>query len=108
MVPPEESNDAVWEAVFGVLTRLRERWPSNEWSYDRRLRCVASSIPLASADAARAVYAEALPTTWTAETLSGAPASVQALAETCGGLRASQQLLWGGTADGPGARPASC
>src|SRR5262249_6338864 len=70
---------------------------------DRRLRCVASSIPLAGADAARAIYAEALPATWTAETLAGDPASVQALAETCGGLRAAQQLLWGGDADRPGA-----
>jgi hypothetical protein len=111
MTPPDETSDASidasidasWEAVWTAMARLRERWPSNEWTYDRRLRCVASSIPLANADAARAVYAEAFPATWTAETLSGAPASVQALAETCGGLRASQQLLWGGDADGPGA-----
>jgi len=53
----DASIDASWEAVFSGLARLRERWPSNEWTYDRRLRCVASSIPLANADAARAVYA---------------------------------------------------
>jgi hypothetical protein len=107
MTTPDEtisaSVEASWEAVFSSLARLRERWPSSEWTYDRRLRCVASSIPLAGADAARAVYAEAFPTTWTSETLGRAPASVQALAETCGGLRAAQQLLWGGDADGPGA-----
>ena len=95
--------DEMWEAVFATLARLRERWPSTDWTYDRRLRCVASSIPLASAEAARAAFTEALPTVWTADKLGGAPASVQALAETCGGLRASQQLLWGGDADGAGA-----
>ena len=97
------SPDETWEAVFGTLAKLRERWPSTDWTYDRRLRCVASSIPLANAAAARGAFAEALPTIWTAESLAGAPASVQALAETCGGLRASQQLLWGGDADGGGA-----
>ena len=71
--------------------------------YDRRLRCVASSIPLAGAAAARAAFAEVFPTSWSTGTLAGAPASVQALAETCGGLRASQELLWGGDADGAGA-----
>jgi hypothetical protein len=95
--------DAAWEAVLGALVRLRDRWPSTEWMYDRRLRCVASSIPLTSAAEARAAYAEALPTAWTAETLTGAPQAVKALAETCGGLRAAQQLFWGGDADGPGA-----
>ncbi|HEY6477815.1 MAG TPA: hypothetical protein VI456_14665 [Polyangia bacterium] len=99
----DASIEASWEAVWSTLARLRERWPSSEWTYDRRLRCVASSIPLAGAEAARAVYAEAFPTAWTAEKLGGAPAAVQALAETCGGLRAAQQLLWGGDADGPGA-----
>jgi hypothetical protein len=98
MATPDEQ----WEAVFATLTRLRERWPSADWSYDRRLRCVSSSLPLAQADEMRAAYAEALPTTWTAETLATAPAAVQTLAETCGGLRAAQLLLWGGEADGPG------
>jgi hypothetical protein len=57
MATPDETNDATWEAVFGALARLRERWPSTEWTYDRRLRCVASSIPLAGAAAARAAFA---------------------------------------------------
>ncbi|HTB60142.1 MAG TPA: hypothetical protein VLC06_19860 [Polyangia bacterium] len=103
MATPDETIDAAWKAVFGTLAQLRERWPSTEWMYDRRLRCVASSIPLAGAVAARAAFAEALPGAWSTATLASAPASVQALAETCGGLRASQELLWGGDADGPGA-----
>ncbi|HVZ85627.1 MAG TPA: hypothetical protein VHG72_01565 [Polyangia bacterium] len=95
--------DEAWESVFAALIRLRDQWPSNEWSYDRRLRCVASSIPMASADLARAAYAESFPAAYTAESLATAPAGVQALAQTCGGLRAAQQLLWGGSADQPGA-----
>jgi hypothetical protein len=103
MATPDETSAAAWEAVFGALARLRERWPSTDWSYDRRLRCVASSIPLAGAAAARAAFADVFPTSWSTATLTTAPASVQALAETCGGLRASQELLWGGDADGAGA-----
>ena len=61
MATPDEAIEAAWETVFGALARLRERWPSTDWMYDRRLRCVASSIPLAGAAAARAAFAERLP-----------------------------------------------
>src|ERR1700722_8702487 len=103
MATPDETIEAAWETVFGALVQLRERWPSTEWMYDRRLRCVASSIPLAGAAGARAAFGGVLPTSWSPATLATAPASVQALAETCGGLRASQELLWGGDADSAGA-----
>ena len=97
------TSDEAWDSVFGALERLRDRWPSSDWTYDRRLKCVASSIPLSGEPEARAAFADALPGAWSAETLPSAPADVQALSETCGGLRAAQQLLWGGDADGPGA-----
>lgn len=103
MGTPEEAANDVWEAVFGGLTRLRDQWPARDWTYDRRLKCVASSIPLSDEGAARAAIAGVLPATWSSATLATAPAGVQALAGTCGGLRAAQQLLWGGEADGPGA-----
>ena len=107
MATPDETIEATieanWEAVFGALARLRERWPSADWSYDRRLRCVASSIPVAGAAAARAAFAEVFPTSCSSGKLASAPASVQTLAESCGGLRAAQELLWGGDADGAGA-----
>jgi len=95
--------DETWDSVFGALEGLRDRWPSSDWTYDRRFKCVASSFPLSGEAAARAAFADAFPDAWSAETLPGAPAGVRALSETCGGLRASQQLLWGGQADGPGA-----
>ena len=91
-----------WDAVFATLERLRDRWPSQEWTYDRRLRCVASSIPLAREADARAAMTEALPVSFSVETLAGAGEGQRALVEKCGGLRASQLLFWGG-ADAPGA-----
>ena len=94
--------DEAWDSVFAAVERLRDRWPEGTWTYDRRLKCVASSIPIAREPDARAAMVEALPTSWSADTLPSAPAGVRALAETCGGLRASQLLFWGGAADEPG------
>jgi hypothetical protein len=93
----------VWESVFEGLVRLRERWLVPDWTYDRRLRCVASSIPLAEEPVARAVIRDMFPTVWSATTLAEAPEDVRALAANCGGVRAAQLLLWNGAADGPGA-----
>ncbi|HVV15838.1 MAG TPA: hypothetical protein VHH90_01440 [Polyangia bacterium] len=103
MGTPEEAANDVWEAVFGGLNRLREQWPAHDWTYDRRLRCVASSIPLSQGAAALAAVGVALPASWSPATLPEAHEDVRALAGTCGGLRASQQLLWGGPPNGPGA-----
>lgn len=103
MGTPEDAANEVWEAVFGGLARLREQWPAQDWTYDRRLRCVSSSIPMSDEPAARAAIALALPVTYTADSLAAAPQGVRTLAEGCGGVRASQQLLWGGAPDGPGA-----
>ena len=97
------NSDEAWEPVFGALTRLRAAWPSQDWSYDRRLKCVASSIPLAREAEARAAIAQALPASFSAETLASAGESQRLLVEKCGGLRAAQLLFWGGGDDAPGA-----
>jgi hypothetical protein len=94
--------DEDWSAVFTSLEQLRDRWPDNNWSYDRRLKCVASSIPLTREADARAAIADVLTQSWSATTLETAPEPVKALAQSCGGLRASQLLFWGGAADGAG------
>lgn len=96
---PEET----WAALFGALERLRAKWPASDWSYDRRLKCVASSIPLSKEAEARAAMAEVLPTPYSTESLSGAVEGVRALADKCGGLRAAQLLFWGGAPGEPGA-----
>ena len=88
--------ERAWEELFRGLDRLRSGWPSSDWTYDGRLSCVTSSIPIAAESAARVVIAEIIPTSWTASTLPQAPDEVQALAARCGGLRASQLLFWGG------------
>jgi hypothetical protein len=92
MADPNEA----WEKIFATLAGLRVRWPTPDWSYDRRLKCVASSIPLTRETDARVAMADALPTSFTAESVQAAPAGVKALIEKCGGLRASQLLFWGG------------
>lgn len=97
-----ESPNAAWEAVFAGLAGLRERWPAPRWEYDRRFKCVASSIPLTDEPAARAAIGNVFPSSFSVTTLTSAPEDVRALAATCGGLRAAQLLLWGGPTDGPG------
>src|SRR5262249_53857537 len=93
----------VWEELFLALERFRGRWPTPDWIYDRRLKCVTSSITVALETEARAAIGEILPIAWNAATLAGAPDDVRALADRCGGLRASQLLFWGGSAGAPGA-----
>src|SRR4029079_9625016 len=44
----------------------------------------------------------ALPTSFSVETLPGAPEGVRGLVEKCGGLRATQLVFWGGADDAPG------
>src|SRR5262249_23634175 len=48
---------------------------------------------------ARAAMAEALPASFSADTLAGASEGQRALVEKCGGLRAAQLLFWGGGGD---------
>jgi len=95
--------DDQWQELFAALERLKGKWPSQDWSYDRRLRCVASSIPMNLEPAARAAMTEVLPTSFSAQTLASAPEGVRKLAEGCGGVRSSQLLFWGGEPGEPGA-----
>lgn len=97
------ATDGAWDDLFRRLDDLRSRWPSPEWTYDGRLQCATSSIPMTAEAAARALIAAVTPATWTAATLAEAPAEAQALATRCGGLRAAQLLFWGGEPGSPGA-----
>ena len=97
------SVDEQWQELFQGLERLKGKWPAADWSYDRRLRCVASSIPMSLEPAARAAMTEVLPTSWSAQTLAEAPEGVRKLAESCGGVRSAQLLFWGGEPGTPGA-----
>jgi hypothetical protein len=95
--------DALWESVFEQLVALKGAWPSTDWGYDRRFKCVMSTITLAQQVAARAAMATVLPQSFTAESLPTGPPSVRALAAEYGGVRSGQMLLWGASATGPGA-----
>ena len=59
----------VWERCSRRSSGCAATWPAPDWMYDRRLKCVASSIPLARETDARAAMAEALPTSYSVETL---------------------------------------
>ena|SRR5436190_14809008 len=87
-----------WQELFDALERLKAKWPAPDWTYDRRLKCVASSIPINLEAGARAAMTEVLPTSWSSQTLADAPEKVRKLAEGCGGVRSSQLLFWGGGA----------
>jgi hypothetical protein len=95
--------DEQWQSLFQALEGLKTQWPASDWTYDRRLKCVASSIPMNLEPAARAAMAGLLPTSFSAQTLASAPEGVRKLAEGCGGVRSSQLLFWGGEAGAPGA-----
>jgi hypothetical protein len=95
--------DEQWQSLFQALEGLKTQWPASDWTYDRRLKCVASSIPMNLEPAARAAMTVLLPTSFSAQTLASAPEGVRKLAEGCGGVRSSQLLFWGGEAGAPGA-----
>ena len=73
-----------WLEVFGGLEKFRGRWPSTEWSYDHRLRCVTSVIDAGQAAAARALIGEVLSTEYTAKSIAEAPEGVRAVADRVG------------------------
>jgi hypothetical protein len=96
------SPDDLWEELFGKLIALRGRWPAQAWTYDRRFRCVSSSLPQAEEAAAVAAGADILTSSWTVATLGGAPLPVRVHADSCGGLREGQKISWGGGLGAPG------
>ena len=95
--------DEIWETLFTGLIQLRDAWPTKDWTYDRRLRCVTSSFPTSSEAAATAAMARVLPTSWTSNSVSSAPDDVRTLTTACGGLRAGQKVFWGADELAPGA-----
>jgi hypothetical protein len=92
----EPANQA-WDVVFEALAQLRDRWPAPvaAWSYDRRFKCVASSIPVAAVPDAEAAIALAMPQSFDVGSLPAASSAARATAEACGGLRAAQKMYWG-------------
>ena len=81
------SPSEVWDALFAALERLKGQWPAPDWMYDRRLKCVASSIPLARQDDARAAMAEVLPTSFSVDTLAALPKRSTSGLKLCGRWR---------------------
>ena len=97
------SVEALWDNLFSGLEKLRAAWPAPEWGYDRRFKCVMSTITILQQTEARAACADALPLVFDATSMATAPAGARALAEQYGGVRSGQLLLWGGDEGAPGA-----
>ncbi|HEY2903437.1 MAG TPA: hypothetical protein VGL59_22825 [Polyangia bacterium] len=96
------SAEALWEKLFVDLMKVRAGWPAPEWGYDRRMKCVMSTIEMTQKNLAQAAYAGVLPLVFDSVTLAQAPAAPRALADEYGGVRPGQLLLWGGEPGAPG------
>ena len=91
-----------WQPLFDSLTQLKASWPGSPWSWDTRFAAVASTFAATDEPKARASAVHAFPRGWTTKSLETAPATLRALAERTGGLRAGQRLLAGDAARGGG------
>jgi len=86
---------AMDDAMAQQLTLLVQSWPGGAWSWDGRFATAGSSFALALEPQARDSAVHALTRGWTAKTLDEAPASLRAICDRTGGLRAGQRLLAG-------------
>ena len=84
-----------WQPMLDALTRLRDTWPGETWSWDGRFATVASAFAIADEPKARASAMAAFPHGYTVKSLATAPSALIAFAEKSGGLRANQRLLAG-------------
>ncbi|HET6282868.1 MAG TPA: hypothetical protein VFH73_18025 [Polyangia bacterium] len=84
-----------WQPILDAFTTLRTGWPSSDWTWDHRLKCVVSSFTADLVPATRAPLEAVVPADWTSSTIPTASDAVRALADRCGGLRPSQRLLTG-------------
>jgi hypothetical protein len=95
-----ETPNETWQPILDTLGQLRSAWPTTEWTWDPRFKCVASSMPMGSASTARAALTAADLSEWTPVTFATAPDEVRALEARCGDLRAGQVLLTANPVDG--------
>jgi hypothetical protein len=89
-----------WQPLLDSLGKVQSAWPSPEWTWDQRFKCVASSFVAGVAPALRGILSSVFPSEWTSVSFSTAPEDVRALAERCGDLRPGQLLLTGNSVAG--------
>ncbi len=95
-MPQPTYND---QPVFDPLRRLRADWPQRGWSWDSRVACVSSSFSVDLESNNRLLALGALPTEFTARSISSAPPAYREVCDRAGGLR-SGQLFFAGPAVG--------
>jgi hypothetical protein len=84
-----------WQLVLDRLGLLVASWPSPPWTWDARFNVVAASFAAELEPAVRTSAMHAFPRGWTLKTIDTAPATLRALVDRTGGLRARQRLLGG-------------
>ncbi len=87
------SGDARWQPLTDLFSRIRAAWPAGTWTWDERFECALSTVSKTHDPVARAAAATAMPTVWTAPTLTKAPDAVRELVRGTGGLRGDQKMF---------------
>ena len=82
-----------WQPILDRLSRLRDAWPAQAWSWDHRFKCATSSLGAEAALKAKAILLGAVPAEWDELSFARAPEPVRGLAERCGEIRPGQALL---------------
>jgi len=89
------TSDEPWQPLLEALGQLKAAWPSPEWTWDHRFKCITSSLGSEASTELRRLLEPFVPSVWTPETFPTAPPEVQALRERCGDVRPGQLLLTG-------------
>jgi hypothetical protein len=89
------TSDEPWQALLDAFGQLRDAWPSKEWTWDHRFKCVTSSLGVEASPELRRLLEPVMPASWTGEAFRTAPPDVQSLRERCGDVRPGQLLLTG-------------
>jgi hypothetical protein len=91
---------AALRALSSLLARMAASWPGSKWEWDGRLDCALSVIATADEAPTRTILTDALPATWTADSLSGAPTLIQQICASSGGLMPRQLVFSAELPDG--------
>jgi hypothetical protein len=91
---------AALQTLSTLLPRIAANWPGSKWEWEGRLDCALSVIAAADEAQTRTTLADALPVTWTADSLADAPPLIQQICARSGGLYPRQMAFSAELPDG--------
>ncbi len=86
-------DDARWQPLAEVFSRLRTGWPGGTWTWDERFECMLATVAKADEPRALASAAAAMPTMIAGANLAAASAPIRDLCRGTGGLRGNQHMF---------------